>query len=437
MASFIVEGGHILKGTITPQGAKNEALQVLTASLLTCEPITYHNVPEIRDVLNLLEILKGLGVEVKQEVPGTYTLRSPEELNLAFTETEAYRRLVSSLRGSVMLVGALLARVGRAVLPRVGGDRIGRRRLDTHIYALKRLGVVVEYDWARQEFEFAAPKKPQTDYILLPEPSVTGTANTLLACARLPHTVTIYNAACEPYIQQLCALLEQMGARIEGAGTNRITITGNPELKGATHRLLPDMIEVGSFIGMAVLTGSEITIKNAGVKHLGQIPDVFRRLGATLHIEGDDIYIPPHGIYSIEPNADGSVPVIYDAPWPGFTPDLISVAIVMSTQAKGTVLIHQKMFESRLFFVDNLIEMGAHIILCDPHRVAVVGLARSHPLRGIRMSSPDIRAGIALLIAALAAQGTSIIHNIEQIERGYQHIDKRLAALGAHIKREE
>lgn len=437
MALFIVEGGHLLKGQITPQGAKNEALQVLTASLLTREPITYYNVPEIRDVLNLLKILEGLGVTVKREAPGTYTLQSHDELNLAFTESEEYRLLVGSLRGSVMLVGALIARVGRAVLPRVGGDRIGRRRLDTHIYALKKLGVVVEYDWRHQVFEFVAPSKPETDYILLPEPSVTGTANTLLACARSPYPVTIYNAACEPYIQQLCALLQRMGAKIEGVGSNLLKIVGNPDLQGTTHTLLSDMIEVGSFIGMAVLTGSEITIKNAGVNNLGQTLEVFRRLGATLHIEGDDIYIPPHGIYSIEPSIDGSVPVIYDAPWPGFTPDLISVAIVMSTQAKGTILIHQKMFESRLFFVDNLIEMGAHIIVCDPHRVAVVGLARSQPLRGVRMSSPDIRAGIALLIAALAAQGTSIIHNIEQIERGYQDIDRRLIALGAHIKREE
>ncbi len=434
MQAFEIEGGHPLQGTIVPQGAKNEALQIIAAALLTDQPVVIRNLPDILDVRHQLQLVELLGAQVEY-LDDVHSVRiTAKDLDPEVMRRPAFVQRAQRIRGSVLLVGPMVARYGVAWLPRPGGDRIGRRRLDVHIYALRTLGARVTYDWKERMFYFVADElKPA--YLFLPEPSVTGTANAIMAAARLPGQTTIYNAACEPYIQQLCRLLQQMGAQIEGVGSNLLHIQGNPDLQGADHRLLPDMIEVGSFIGMAALTGADLTIQNAGVAHLGQIPRVFRKLGIQMEIEGDDIYIPPHQTYEVETYVDGSILTIYDGPWPQFTPDLLSVVLVTAIQARGSVLIHQKMFESRLFFIDNLIDMGAQIILCDPHRATVIGLARRQPLRGIRMSSPDIRAGIALLIAALSAEGTSIILNIDQIDRGYERIDERLRALGAHIRR--
>ncbi len=422
-----------MHGKISVQGAKNEALQIIAATLLTDKPVLIKNLPDILDIRNQLLLLELLGAQVERIDSHTVRITAsdidPEKMRLP-----EFRRIAQKIRGSVLLVGPMVARYGHAFLPRPGGDRIGRRRLDAHIEALKTLGVRVTYDRKENAFLFVADNmKPA--FIFLPEPSVTGTANAIMASATLNGHTTIYNAACEPYIQQLCRLLNQMGCRIEGIGSNRLEIYGNSNLSGAEHTILPDMIEVGSFIGMAALTGSDITIQNAGVQHLGQIPKTFEKLGIELHIKGDDIHIPAQEIYEIETYLDGSILTISDGPWPLFTPDLISVVLVTAIQARGSVLIHQKMFESRLFFIDNLIDMGAQIILCDPHRATVIGLERRVPLRGIKMSSPDIRAGIALLIAALSAEGTSIIYNIDQIDRGYERIDERLRSLGAHIER--
>lgn len=431
--TFVIQGGHKLKGTIEPQGAKNEALQVLCAVLLTEEEVTISNLPAIRDVEMLIQLIEGLGVEVKQLANDTYSFKAAN-VNQDYVFSEDYIRDASKIRGSVMLIGALLARFGRASLPKPGGDKIGRRRLDTHLLGLEKLGGQFDFDADKNLYSF------QTDqlkgcYIHMDEISVTGTANVVMAASMAAGETTIYNAACEPYVQQLCRMLNNMGAKIEGIGSNRLHIHGVKQLYGTNHRLLPDMIEVGSFIGLAAMTQSDIRIKNARVDQLGIIPDAFRRLGIELNIEGDDIHIPSQEHYEIQSFIDGSIMTIYDAPWPGFTPDLLSVVLVAAIQAKGSVLVHQKMFESRLFFVDKLIDMGAQIILCDPHRATVIGLDRRFQLKGIEMSSPDIRAGVALLIAALSAKGTSRIHNILQIDRGYERIDERLRALGAKIER--
>lgn len=433
--AFEVIGGKPLKGTIIPQGAKNEALQVICAVVLTPDPVTIHNVPEIEDVAMLLDLLRGLGVEVTNVGPGAYRFCAREP-DLSYLYTDDYRRRASRIRGSVMLIGALLGRFGKAFLPKPGGDKIGRRRLDTHLLGLEMLGADFHYDADRSAFTIEARELKGT-YILMDEISVTGTANVLLAAVLAKGTTTIYNAACEPYVQQLSKMLQRMGARIEGVGSNLLTITGVDQLGGTEHRILPDMIEVGSFIGLAAMTRSEITIKGAGISELGIIPRIFERMGIRMAFQGDDIHIPSQEEYQIQTFIDGSILTIYDAPWPGFTPDLMSIVLVVATQAQGSVLIHQKMFESRLFFVDKLIDMGAQIILCDPHRATVIGLNRRYPLRGIEMTSPDIRAGVALLIAALSAKGKSIIHNIHQIDRGYQQIDVRLQALGAEIRRVE
>ncbi|MBE0649176.1 MAG: UDP-N-acetylglucosamine 1-carboxyvinyltransferase [Bacteroidales bacterium] len=433
MSSFEITGGKRLSGEIVPQGAKNEALQVICATLLTREKVTLRNVPEIHDVVRLIELLKDLGVDVAQEGPSTFTFQAAN-VGFDYLHTDDFRLKVGSMRGSIMILGPLLGRFGKGYVHLPGGDKIGRRRLDTHFIGLQRLGASFTYDTEHQYFAFSA-EKLQGCYMLLDEASVTGTANILMAAVLARGTTTIFNAACEPYLVQLCEMLNRMGAHISGVGSNLLTIEGVNELHGCEHTLLADMIEVGSFIGLAAMTGSEMTIKNVNYQHLGIIPEVFRKLGIQLIQKGDDLFIPAQDHYAIETFMDGSIMTIADAPWPGFTPDLISIILVIATQAKGSALIHQKMFESRLFFVDKLIDMGAKIILCDPHRATVIGLDHEYPLRGIRMSSPDIRAGVALLIAALSATGTSIIDNIEQIDRGYQRIDVRLNALGADIRR--
>ncbi len=430
--SFEVTGGKKLHGEIIPQGAKNEALQVLCATLLTDQTIRISNIPDILDVRRLISLLKGLGVKVRKVKTDTYTFRA-DDVDLTFFESDSFQADARKIRGSVMLIGPLLARFGKARLPKPGGDKIGRRRLDTHFLGLKKLGARFRYD-DRGNY-FLAAKKLKGTYILMDEISVTGTANVVMAAVLSKGTTQIYNAACEPYVQQLCQMLHQMGARISGIGSNLLVVEGVDRLEGTTHRILPDFIEIGSFIGLAAMTQSDITIKNCAVDRLGITLQVFRRLGLNLHIRGDDIHISEQKSYKIQPFIDGSILTIYDAPWPGFTPDLMSIILVMATQANGSVLIHQKMFESRLFFVDKLIDMGAQIILCDPHRATVIGLNRKTQLRGIEMTSPDIRAGVALLIAALSAKGKSTIRNIHQIDRGYQYIDKRLRALGAEIKR--
>ncbi len=434
MSSFIIEGGHRLSGEITPQGAKNEALQVICATLLTDEEVRLANVPDISDVNNLIDLLIRMGVEVKREGNGVVAFRAAN-VDMTYLDSDDYLAQCTRLRGSVLLLGPLTARFGRAVMTQPGGDKIGRRRLDTHFYGLAKLGADFALDATTGRYTVSADRLSGA-YMLLDEASITGTANIIMAAALAQGETTVYNAACEPYIQQLCNLLNAMGADISGVGSNLLTIRGVERLHGASHAILPDMIEIGSFIGLGAMTGDGLTIKNAGVKHLGLIPEAFRRLGVRLDIEGDDIHIPRQDSYAIESFIDGSFMTLADAPWPGLTPDLISVLIVVATQARGTVLFHQKMFESRLFFVDKLIDMGAQIILCDPHRAFVVGHDHRIRLRGRRMVSPDIRAGIALLIAALGAEGVSRIDNVEQIDRGYERIEQRLTALGAHIRRE-
>lgn len=438
MASFKIEGGHLLSGTITPQGAKNEALQVVCATLLTHEEVTIHNIPDIRDVNNLIQLLKDIGVKVKktgsgQPAANSFTFQA-DELDLNYLQSDKFVDKCSQLRGSVLMIGPLLARMGKAVIAKPGGDKIGRRRLDTHFLGFEKLGAKFHHIPDRNVYEIAA-KKLKGTYMLLDEASVTGTANIIMAAVFAEGTTIIYNAACEPYIQQLCHMLNRMGANISGIGSNLLTIIGVKELHGTEHRLLPDMIEVGSFIGMAAMVGDGIRIKDVSLKDLGIIPDAFRRMGVKVETDGDDLYIPHQKHYIVDSFIDGTIMTIADAPWPGLTPDLLSVLIVVATQARGSVLFHQKMFESRLFFVDRLIDMGAQIILCDPHRAVVVGHDRKLTLRASRMSSPDIRAGIALLIAAMSANGTSTISNIEQIDRGYEHIEDRLNALGAKIER--
>ncbi len=433
MASFVIEGGHRLSGEIVPQGAKNEALQIICATLLTPEKVTIHNVPDILDVNNLIVLLGEMGVKVDHPAPGTYTFQA-DNVDLEYLESEEFLKKSASLRGSVMIVGPLVARFGKALIPKPGGDKIGRRRLDTHFVGIQKLGAEFEYDANRQLYEVTS-KGLKGVYMLLDEASVTGTANILMASVLAKGKTTIYNAACEPYLQQLSRMLQSMGAQINGLGSNLLTIEGVDSLGGCVHTILPDMIEIGSFIGMAAMTASGIRIKNVSFENLGIIPDAFRRFGIIVDQDGDDIVVPQQDSYSIDTFIDGSIMTIADAPWPGLTPDLLSVFLVVATQAHGSVLIHQKMFESRLFFVDKLIDMGAQIILCDPHRATVIGSARRYKLRAANMTSPDIRAGIALLIAAMSAEGTSRIHNIEQIDRGYQDIDKRLNALGARITR--
>ncbi len=433
MAVFEVQGGYRLSGEITPQGAKNEALQILCATLLTSEEVTVRNVPEIVDVLQLIELLKQMGVEVKKLAPGSYTFRAAD-VDLEYLKTEDYRKRAARLRGSVMIIGPLLARFGVGYLPKPGGDKIGRRRLDTHFIGFQKLGASFNFD-AGEGFFAVEGRNLKGCYMLLDEASVTGTANIIMAAVMAQGTTTIYNAACEPYVQQLCRMLNRMGARISGIASNLLIIEGVSQLGGTEHTLLPDMIEVGSFIGLAAMTQSEITIKDVSYNDLGIIPAQFARMGIEFEQRGDDIHIPRQEHYQIESFIDGSIMTIADAPWPGLTPDLLSVFLVVATQAKGAVLIHQKMFESRLFFVDKLIDMGAQIILCDPHRATVIGHDHQMRLRATRMTSPDIRAGVALLIAAMSAEGRSVIQNVEQIDRGYQNIDGRLNALGARITR--
>ena len=440
MATFKIEGGHLLSGTITPQGAKNEALQVICATLLTSEPVTISNIPNIRDVNNLIQLLKDVGVKVISEKSGTYTFQA-DQLNMEFLESDKFVEKCSQLRGSVLMIGPLLARMGKAIIAKPGGDKIGRRRLDTHFLGFQKLGAKFRQLAERDVYEiFAKSQKSKANslkgtYMLLDEASVTGTANIIMAAVLAEGTTTIYNAACEPYIQQLCHMLNRMGADICGIGSNLLTIKGGSLLHGTNHRLLPDMIEVGSFIGMAAMCGNGVRIKDCSLDNLGIIPDAFRRLGVKIEVDGDDLFISHQKHYVVDSFIDGTIMTLADAPWPGLTPDLLSVLIVVATQARGSVLFHQKMFESRLFFVDRLIDMGAQIILCDPHRAVVVGHDRKVKLRASRMSSPDIRAGIALLIAAMSANGTSIISNIEQIDRGYENIEARLNALGAKIER--
>ena len=431
--AFEVIGGQPLSGEIVPQGAKNEALQVLCAPLLSAEKVTIANVPQIQDVVLLIELLEGLGVKVEKTSADTYTFQA-DDINLVYLNSAEFLNKASKIRGSVMLIGPLLARFGKAFLPKPGGDKIGRRRLDTHFLGLQSLGAEFKFDGDLNVY-FVEAKELRGTYILMDEISVTGTANVVMAAVLAKGTTTIYNAACEPYVQQLCKLLNRMGARISGVGSNLLIIEGVESLGGAEHRMLPDMIEVGSFIGLAAMTQSDLTIKGAGVADLGIIPHMFERMGIGLEIQGDNIRIPAQEHYEIQSFIDGSIMTIYDAPWPGFTPDLMSIMLVVATQARGSVLIHQKMFESRLFFVDKLIDMGAQIILCDPHRATVIGLDRRQPLRGISMTSPDIRAGVALLIAALSAKGKSVIHNVNQIDRGYQFIEQRLKNIGAQIAR--
>jgi len=433
MSTFQIEGNYRLNGTIEPQGAKNEALQVICATLLCSGETTIANIPEIRDVLKLIEILKGLGVFVNRISKGSYRFNA-ENIDINYLKTPEYAQQAGNLRGSIMIIGPLLARFGQGFIPRPGGDKIGRRRVDTHFTGLQKLGAAFHFDQEKHWFHVSA-QKLKGAYMLLDEASVTGTANILMAAVLAEGTTTIYNAACEPYLQQLCKMLVAMGAKINGIGSNLLTIEGVTSLKGCAHRILPDMIEVGSFIGLAAMTASEIRIKSVGMEHLGIIPEAFRRLGINVEQNGDDLLVKDTERYEIESYIDGSIMTIADAPWPGLTPDLLSVFLVVATQAKGSVLIHQKMFESRLFFVDKLIDMGAQIILCDPHRATVIGLDRKHHLKGTKMVSPDIRAGIALLIAAMSAKGISTIDNIEQIDRGYEDIDGRLNALGARITR--
>ena len=435
MGSFIIEGGYKLKGKIQPQGAKNEALQILCAVLLTPDKIILNNIPDIVDINILIELLKDLGVKVKKLSKDSYSFQA-DTVNLDYLTSDEFKSKGTRIRGSIMIVGPLLARFGKGFIPRPGGDKIGRRRLDTHFIGFQRLGADFEYD-SKESFYRVTTKGLKGTYMLLDEASVTGTANIVMTAVMAKGTTTIYNAACEPYLQQLCKMLNSMGANIRGIGSNLLTIEGVKFLSGCEHTILPDMIEIGSFIGLAAMTQSEITIKNVSWNNLGVIPTMFRKLGIKLERKGDDIYIPSQESYEIENFIDGSILTISDAPWPGFTPDLLSIILVVSTQAKGSVLIHQKMFESRLFFTDKLIDMGAQIILCDPHRASVIGLNRQTPLRATTMTSPDIRAGVSLLIAALSAEGTSTIHNINQIDRGYQNIDERLRALGAKIQRIE
>ena len=435
MASFVIEGGHRLSGDIYPQGAKNEVLQIICATLLTAEEVTVHNITDILDVNNLIQLMRDMGVSVSKKGIDTYSFQAAN-IDFAYLESDAFLKKCSSLRGSVMLVGPMVARFGKAMISKPGGDKIGRRRLDTHFIGIQNLGADFVYNEERGIYEISA-KQLHGSYMLLDEASVTGTANIVMAAVLAKGKTTIYNAACEPYVQQLCRMLNRMGAKIEGIASNLLTIEGVDELHGTEHTILPDMIEVGSFIGMAAMTRSELTIKNVSYENLGIIPDSFRRLGIKMEQWGDDIYVPAQETYQIEYFIDGSIMTIADAPWPGLTPDLLSVLLVVATQAKGSVLIHQKMFESRLFFVDKLIDMGAQIILCDPHRAVVIGHDHGFKLRGGNMTSPDIRAGIALLIAAMSADGISRIHNIEQIDRGYQNIEGRLNALGARITRIE
>ena len=435
MASFVIEGGHRLSGDIYPQGAKNEVLQIICATLLTAEEVTVHNIPDILDVNNLIQLMRDMGVSVSKKGIDTYSFQAAN-IDFAYLESDAFLKKCSSLRGSVMLVGPMVARFGKAMISKPGGDKIGRRRLDTHFIGIQNLGADFVYNEERGIYEISA-KQLHGSYMLLDEASVTGTANIVMAAVLARGKTTIYNAACEPYVQQLCRMLNRMGAKIEGIASNLLTIEGVDELHGTEHTILPDMIEVGSFIGMAAMTRSELTIKNVSYENLGIIPDSFRRLGIKMEQRGDDIYVPSQETYQIESFIDGSIMTIADAPWPGLTPDLLSVLLVVATQAKGSVLIHQKMFESRLFFVDKLIDMGAQIILCDPHRAVVIGHDHGFKLRGGNMTSPDIRAGIALLIAAMSADSISRIHNIEQIDRGYQNIEGRLNALGARITRIE
>ena len=432
MGKFKIVGGNKLHGSIVPQGAKNEAMQIICACLLTEEKVRITNLPDIADINNLIDLMKDMGVDVERTTPNEVSLQA-KDIDFSYFETEDFSNKATRLRGSVMILGPMLARFGKGFLPKPGGDKIGRRRLDTHIIGLQKLGATFEN--ANNYQKVTASNGLKGTYMLLDEASVTGTANIIMAAVMAQGETTIFNAACEPYIVQLCRMLTSMGAKINGIGSNLLKIEGVEKLSGTSHRLLADMIEVGSFIGMAAMTGSELTIKDAGIKDLGIIPDVFRRLGIKMEFRGDDIYIPEQEHYEVETFIDGSILTIADAPWPGFTPDLISIVLVVATQAKGTVLIHQKMFESRLFFVDKLIDMGAQIILCDPHRATVVGLDRAQQLHAVKMVSPDIRAGVALLIAALSAKGESTIENIEQIDRGYQNIDERLRALGADIKR--
>ncbi len=434
MSNFIVEGGHKLNGVIECQGAKNEALEVICATLLTDSPITISNIPDIADVRNLIALLRELGVKVEVLSHDTYRFTA-SDINLDYIYTEDFLNRARSLRGSVMIIGPMVSRFGQAILPKPGGDKIGRRRLDTHFLGLQKLGAEFEYAAEEKIYKIRANGRLKGVYILLDEASITGTANLIMAAVLAEGTTTIYNAACEPYIQQLCRMLTAMGAKIEGVGSNLLRIEGVEKLGAAEHRMLPDMIEVGSFIGMAAMTGSSLRLKNVSVSDLGIMPEAFRRLGIDLIIEDDDIIVPEQDGYEIETFIDGSIMTFADAPWPGLSPDLLSIFLVVATQARGSVLIHQKMFESRLFFVDKLIDMGARIILCDPHRAAVIGSGRLNSLHGTKMVSPDIRAGIAMLIAALGAKGTSYIQNIDQIDRGYENIDERLNRLGAHIKR--
>ncbi len=433
MGAFEIRGGKPLKGEVIPQGAKNEALQVLCAVLLTPEKVEMENVPDIIDVNRLIDLLRDLGVKVENKGPNKFSFQA-DEVNIDYLNSEKFKKKGAGLRGSIMIIGPLLARFGLGYIPKPGGDKIGRRRLDTHFIGFQKLGAKFIYDHSESFYKVEA-KELKGTYMLLDEASVTGTANIVMAAVMAKGITSIYNAACEPYIQQLCKMLNSMGAKISGVGSNLLTIEGVESLGGCKHRVLPDMIEIGSFIGLAAMTGSEITIKNTSYDNLGVIPEVFKKLGIKLERRGDDIFIPSQDSYEIETFIDGSIMTISDAPWPGFTPDLLSIILVVATQAKGSVLIHQKMFESRLFFVDKLIDMGAQIILCDPHRATVIGLNKQYPLRGISMTSPDIRAGVSLLIAALSAEGKSTIHNIEQIDRGYEDIEQRLQNLGADIKR--
>lgn len=436
MSCFLVEGGHQLHGEVTPQGAKNEALQVICAVLLTPEKVTISNLPDILDVRNLIDLMGKMGVKVRYIAPDTCEFQA-ENIDLDFVFSPEFRRSAQSLRGSVMIAGPLLARYGKALLPKPGGDKIGRRRLDTHFIGFEKLGGKFTYDSFLKIYHIESDGRLKGNYILLDEASVTGTANLIMAAVLGEGTTTLYNAACEPYVQQLCKMLNRMGARISGVGSNLLTIEGVKSLQGTSHRLLPDMIEVGSFIGIAAMTGSDITLKDVGIDDLGIMPEAFRRLGVNIKVAGDDIRVNQKEIYEIENFIDGSIMTFADAPWPGLSPDLLSIFLVVATQARGSTLIHQKMFESRLFFVDKLIDMGAQIILCDPHRAAVIGSGRFHSLQATNMASPDIRAGIAMLIAALGARGTSRIQNINQIDRGYQNIDERLRKLGAKIRRED